>query len=452
MVSKNVIKFPKDFIWGVATSAYQIEGHTRIEGGGESIWDTFAKNGGTLNGDNGDIAADHFHKFKEDHKLAKNLGFKSFRLSFSWPRLSPDGSDNILQSGLDHYSRVLDSLLENNLIPMVTLYHWDLPNHLGEKGGWLNRDTAYRFSEYSEKIVKFFGDKVKYWTTTNEAWSCAFLGHARGLHAPGIKNYNSAGIAAHHLNLAHGLAIPAIRANVKSSKVGVVHCLQVIEEFSNEELDLEAARTVRGEANGIFLEPMFKATYPNHMFPYLPCLNDSKIVKPDDLKIISEKIDYLGLNYYVHEVVKYDLTIPQIHARRMAPLGPLTSIGSGLRPDGLEKILMIPKKDYNVDIPIFATEIGYLFNDYVNPKGEVNDKERIKYYDGALKAAKKAIDNGVDLRGFFPWTLLDDFEWDSGYSSRYGLVFVDYATQSRILKDSAYWFKNVIDNNGLVEQ
>lgn len=450
MNSKKLVKFPKDFIWGVATSAYQIEGHTRIQGGGESIWDVFAKNGGTLNSDNGDIAADHFHKFPEDHKLAKNLGFQSFRLSFSWPRLSPDGSNKILQSGLDHYTRVLDSLLEKNLIPMVTLYHWDLPKELGEKGGWLNRDTAYRFAEYSEKIVKYFGDSVPYWSTTNEPWSCAFLGHARGLHAPGMKDYNAAGIVAHHLNLAHGLSVSAIRKNIKTAQVGVVHCLQVIEPFSDSDLDIEAARTVRGEANGIFLEPMFKGTYPEHMFPYLPCLNDSKIVQSEDLKIISEPIDYLGLNYYVHEVIKYDLTIPQIQARRMAPLGPLTTIGSGLRPDGLEKILMMPKQDYGSDIPIFVTEVGYLFNDYVNPNGRVNDKERIKYYDGALRAVRKAIDKGIDLRGFYCWTLLDDFEWDSGYSSRYGIVFVDYATQTRTPKDSAYWFKDVVNNNGLI--
>ena len=449
MSKEKTTKFPKDFIWGVATSAYQIEGYNQIEGGGECIWDLFAREGGTLNNDNGNIAADHFHRFKEDHKLAKSFGFQSFRLSFSWPRLCPDGSGNILQSGLDHYDRVLDSLLENNLIPMVTLYHWDLPLCLGEKGGWLNRDTAYIFSDYCDKIVRHFGDKVPYWTTTNEPWSCAFLGHARGLHAPGIKNYNSAGIVAHHLNLAHGLSLNSIKSNINKSKVGVVHCLQVIEPFSKNEKDIEAANTVWGEANGIFLEPMFKGTYPNHMIKYLPCLDDEKIVKDGDLKLISSPIDYLGLNYYVHEVVKFDNTIPQIFARRMAPLGPLTTIGSGLSPDGLEKILMIPKLNYNVDIPIFIAEVGYLFNDYVNPDGSVNDKERIKYYEGLVKSAKQAMDNGVDLRGFFAWTLLDDFEWDSGYSSRYGIIFVDYLTQTRTPKDSAHWFRKLIENNGL---
>ena len=196
---------------------------------------------------------------------------------------------------------------------------------------------------------------------------------------------------------------------------------------------------------------MFKGTYPEHMLTYLPCLSDSKIVKSEDLKIISEPIDYLGLNYYVHEVVKYDITIPQIQARRIASLGPLTSIGSVLCPDGLEKILLMPKEDYGVNIPIFVTEVGYLFNDYVNPNGSVNDAERIKYYEGLLNAAKRAIDKGLDLRGFYAWTLLDDFEWDSGCSSRYGIVFVDYATQTRTPKDSAYWFKKVIQNNGLIK-
>jgi beta-glucosidase len=449
METENSVKFPDEFVWGVATAAYQIEGHTRAEGGGESIWDVFAREGGTLNGDNGDIAADHFHRYREDHKLAKSLGFQSLRLSFSWPRLSENGSSNILQSGLDHYSRVLESLLENELIPMVTLYHWDLPKELGEKGGWLNRDTAYRFADHVDKVVKYFGDRVPFWSTTNEPWSCAFLGHARGLHAPGLRDYNAAGVAAHHLNLAHGLSVPAIRANVKNAQVGVVHCLQVIEPFSGSTLDIEAARTVSGEANGMFLEPLLKGSYPEHMFPYLPCLNDPNIVKSEDLKLISSPIDYLGLNYYVHEVVKYDLTIPQIHARRMAPLGPLTSIGSGLRPDGLEKILLMPKEDYNSDLPIYVTEVGYLFNDYINPNGCVNDNARIKYYDEAIRAAKRALEKGVDLRGFYAWTLLDDFEWDSGYSSRYGIVFVDYGTQTRTPKDSAYWLRDVANRNGL---
>ena len=449
MNDENPLSFPEGFTWGAATAAYQIEGHRRVDGGGECNWDVFARNGGTLNGDNGDIAADHYNRYPEDHALAKDLGFSSLRISISWPRISPDGSGALNQAGLDHYDRVLDSLLKNGLTPMVTIFHWDLPQALQEKGGWLNRDTAFRLADYAAAVTDCFGDRVPYWITTNEPWSCAFLGHARGLHAPGIRDYHAAGIATHHLNLAHGLAVPAIRANITEAQMGVAHCLQVIEPFSNLPDDVEAARTVDGEANGLFLQPLLQGSYPAHMFPYLPCLDDPAIVQEGDLELVSAPIDFLGLNYYVHEVVRFDRTIPVVHACRMAPLGPLTAIGSGLRPDGLEEILLKPGRDYGSNLPIYVTEVGYLFNDYVNPDGRVNDTARIKYYHEAFRAAKRAMHQGVDLRGIYVWTLLDDFEWDSGYSSRYGIVFVDYGTQQRIPKDSAYWIREVTARNGL---
>ena len=449
MDDDEILAFPEGFVWGAATAAYQIEGHRRADGGGESIWDVFARNGGTLNGDNGDLAADHYRRYPRDHALARELGLGSLRLSFSWPRISPEGSTRRNRAGFDHYDRVLESLLEHGLTPMVTLYHWDLPQALQERGGWLNRETAYRFADHAGAVVEHFGDRVPYWITTNEPWSCAFLGHARGLHAPGLRDYRAAGIAAHHLNLAHGLAVPAVRAHAGAARLGVTHCLQVIEPFSNAPEDLEAARTVDGEANGLFLEPLLKGSYPGHMLPYLPCLGDDTIVRAGDLDLISAPIDFLGLNYYVHEVVRFERTIPIVHARRMAPLGPLTSIGSGLRPDGLEEILLKPGRDYGSRLPIYVTEVGYLFNDYVNPDGRVNDTARIRYYDEAFRAADRAMKKGVDLRGIYVWTLLDDFEWDSGYSSRYGIVFVDYGTQRRVPKDSAYWLRDVAGRNGL---
>ncbi|MDE0114303.1 MAG: GH1 family beta-glucosidase [Albidovulum sp.] len=449
MNRSDEINFPEGFVWGAATAAYQIEGSRSADGGGESIWDVFARNGGTLNGDNGAIAADHYHRFPEDHKLAKQLNFQSLRMSISWPRISPDGSGILNPPGFDHYERVLDSLLEKDLVPMVTLYHWDLPQALQDQGGWLNRDTAQRFADYAAAVTNRFGDRVPFWITTNEPWSCAFLGYARGLHAPGVRDYHAAGIVAHHLNLAHGLAVPAIRSNIKDAQVGVVHCLQVIEPFSDAAADIEAAKAVDGEANGLFLEPLLKGSYPSHMFRYLPCLADGKTVRDGDLECIAAPIDFLGLNYYVHEVVRFDRTIPIVHAQRMAPLGPLTTIGSGLRPDGLEEILLKPSRDYGSSLPIYVTEVGYLFNDYVNPEGRVNDSARIKYYDEAFRAAHCAMQKGVDLRGIYVWTLLDDFEWDSGYSSRYGIVFVEYGTQKRIPKDSSYWLRDVARRNGL---
>ena len=449
MNEDGILAFPEGFVWGAATAAYQIEGNRRADGGGESIWDVFARNGGTLNCDNGDIAADHYHRYPEDHRLARDLGLQSLRMSFSWPRISPEGSSRRNQAGFDHYDRVLDSLLENGLTPMVTIYHWDLPQALQEKGGWLNRETAYRFADHAGAVVQHFGDRVPYWNTTNEPWSCAFLGHARGLHAPGMRDYHAAGVATHHLNLAHGLAVSAMRPNIGDGELGVVHCLQVIEPFSNSPEDVKAAQAVDGEANGLFLEPLLKGSYPGHMSEYLPCLEDDAVVRDGDLECIFQPIDFLGLNYYVHEVVRFERTIPILHARRMAPQGPLTTIGSGLRPDGLEEILLKPGRDYGSRLPIFVTEVGYLFNDYVNPEGRVNDSARIRYYDEAFRAAKRAMEKGVDLRGIYVWTLLDDFEWDSGYSSRYGIVFVEYGTQRRYPKDSAYWLRDVARRNGL---
>ena len=445
------LTFPNGFVWGAATAAYQIEGHRRADGGGECIWDTFARDGHTLNGDSGETAAEHYIRYPDDHVLARGIGVTSLRMSFSWPRISPEGTSRRNQAGFDHYDRVLDSLLENDLMPMVTLYHWDLPQALQDKGGWLNRDTARRFADHAEAVVKHFGDRVPFWITTNEPWSCAFLGHARGLHAPGMRDYHAAGVAAHNLNLAHGFAVPAIRANTNQAQVGVAHCLQVIEPFSASPEDTEAARTVDGEANGLFLEPLLKGSYPAQMVPYLPCLEDDSVVREGDLEAISAPIDFLGLNYYVHEIVRYDRTIPIIHACRMAPLGPLTTIGSGLRPDGLEEILLKPGRDYGCQLPIYVTEVGYLFNDYVNPDGRVNDMERIRYFDAAFRAADRAMKKGVDLRGIYVWTLLDDYEWDSGYSSRYGIVFVEYGSQSRYPKDSAYWYGDVAKRNGLSE-
>ncbi len=449
MSSDTAVTFPESFIWGAATAAYQIEGSRTVDGGGLCLWDEFAAQGGTLNGDSGAIAADHYNRYPQDHALAQELGLQSLRMSISWPRIFPEGNSTLNQAGFDHYDRVLDSLAECGLTPMITLYHWDLPLKLQHAGGWLNRETAYRFAEYAEAVTRRFADRVPYWITTNEPWSCAFLGYARGLHAPGVRDYNAAGIVTHNLNLAHGLAVPAIRASDSSAAVGVVHCLQVIEPFSDSPLDVQAARTVSGEANGLYLEPMFKGSYPQHMLPYLPCLEDPKVVREGDLECISTPIDFLGLNYYVHEVVRFDRTIPVIGACRMAPLGPLTTIGSGLRPDGLETILLMPLQDYGCRLPIYVTEVGYLFNDYVNPDGRVNDTARVKYYDEAFRAAARSMAKGVDLRGIYVWTLLDDFEWDSGYSSRYGIVFVEYGTQKRVPKDSAYWYRDVIRRNGL---
>jgi beta-glucosidase len=309
---------------------------------------------------------------------------------------------------------------------------------------------AERFAEYADAVTQSLGDRVPYWITTNEPWSVAFLGHARGLHAPGLMDYRAAGTAAHHLMLAHGLALPAIRANARNSQVGVTLCLQIAEPFSTNPRDLQAARLVEAEANGIFLQPLLKGSYPDEIKPFLPSLDDASVVRPGDLDLIAAPIDFLGLNYYVHEVIRYDRSVPLIHARRLAPVAPLNSYGNALKPESLEEILLKPSRDYGSRVPIYVTEIGNLFNDYVSPEGEVNDPERIAYFDAAFRGVAGAISKGADVRGIFVWTLIDDFEWDSGYSCRYGIVYVDFGTQTRIPKASAAWLRGVAKSNRLL--
>ncbi|MFL5961430.1 MAG: GH1 family beta-glucosidase [Gaiellaceae bacterium] len=437
--------FPDGFLWGVTTSAYQIEGAVTADGRGPSIWDTFVHEPGRIvHGDTGDVAADHYHRLEQDLDLLTELDIKAYRFSIAWPRVQPDGKGKLNQAGLDFYHRVLDGLEARGIEPMVTLYHWDLPQALDDGGGWLSRDTAARFADYAAAMVMEFSDKARLWVTLNEPWCAAFLGYYEGRFAPGHRDYAEAYTAVHHLLLAHGLGLAAIRDVSASAQVGLTCNLADIAAATNE--DAEAARAADMEENRVFLDPVFHGRYPADA-PDL--LRDERLVQAGDLEAISAPLDFYGLNYYIRETVANDPAEPNRGWRRVPAVGDLTSKGDGIAPDGLTRVLLRVKDDYAPDLPIYITESGAPYNDYIDPDGRVNDPERIDYLRRHFEAAHEALTSGVDLRGYFVWSLLDNFEWDSGYSMRFGLVFVDYSTQRRIPKSSAHWYRSVINANGL---
>jgi beta-glucosidase len=440
-----VTTFPNGFLWGVATSAYQIEGAIGADGRGRSIWDSFAHTPGKiLHGDTGDIAADHYHRLDEDLDLLVQLGIKAYRFSIGWPRVQPEGKGRYNRAGLDFYRRLLDGLAARGIEPMVTLYHWDLPQALGDDGGWLNRDTAKRFAAYAARMVEEFGDGVRLWVTLNEPWCSAFLGYYEGRFAPGHRDYEEAYTAVHHLLLAHGLGLNAIRSTSASAEVGLTCNLAHVVAATDR--DAEAARAADMEQNRVFLDPIFLGRYPDDAPDRL---RDARLVQAGDLELIAAPIDFYGLNYYIRETVAVDPDEPNRGWRRVAATGELTSKGDGIAPDGLTGVLVRLNEEYAPGLPIYITESGAPYNDYVDPNGEVKDPERIDYLRRHFEAAHEAVAAGVDLRGYFVWSLLDNFEWDSGYAMRFGLVFVEYGSQRRIPKSSAHWYRDVIRANGV---
>ncbi len=436
--------FPNGFLWGVATSAYQIEGAAAADGRGPSIWDTFSHTpGAILHGDTGEVAADHYHRFDDDLDLIARLGIPGYRFSIAWPRVQPDGRGAVNRRGIDFYRRLLEGLRVREIEPMATLYHWDLPQALDDDGGWLNRDTALRFADYAASVVNELGELAGRWITLNEPWCSAFLGYYEGRFAPGHRNYSEALGATHHLLLAHGLGVAAVRAASPAAELGITVNLADIVPASPD--DAEAAERADLEENRLFLEPVFHGRYPDSVGEVLA---DPSVVRDGDLETISAPLDFFGLNYYVSETIAADPTEAERGWRRVPPTGDLTSKGDGIAPEGLTRILLRVANEYARGAPIYITENGAAFSDYVDPNGRVNDSERIDYLREHFEAAHVALEAGVDLRGYFVWSLLDNFEWDSGYSMRFGLVFVDYGTQRRIPKASADWYSDVIRQNG----
>ena len=450
--------FPENFLWGTATASYQVEGAVDEDGRGTSIWDTFSHTpGNVLHGDTGDIACDQYHRLEEDLDLMADLGLQAYRFSVSWPRIQPEGSGPTNQKGLDYYRRLVDGLRSRSIEPMLTLYHWDLPQALEDRGGWTVRETSERFAEYAGIVYEALGDSVSFWITLNEPWVSAWLGYGQGVHAPGRKATGEALAATHHLLLGHGLALEKMLSlGRRDNQLGITLNLAPVRPASED--DAEAARRVDGNANRLYLDPIFGGSYPQDMLEHYHNESDFSFLRDGDLEKISQPLDFLGVNYYMrHTVVdgrrESELTtgmrFASVDAATVLPAGvETTAMGWPVEPDGLTELLIRLHEEYTQG-PIYITENGRAVYDYVDPEGGVDDEERVAFLDAHFRAAHNAMQQGVDLRGYMVWSLLDNFEWAEGYSKRFGIVFVDYGTQRRIPKMSARWYKGVIERNGL---
>ena len=442
------VEFPEGFQWGAATAAYQIEGAASDDGRAPSIWDTFARTPGNVHdGHTGDVACDHYRLFREDVALMSSLGLPAYRFSVSWPRVQPSGSGPVNVRGLDFYDELVDELGKRDIEPIVTLYHWDLPQALEDRGGWPVRETALRFADFAAAVHQRLGDRVRTWTTLNEPWCSAFLGYAAGIHAPGRTDPAAAFAAAHHLLLAHGLGVAALRAGGAETVSLTLNLAPVVG-------DGDAPRLVDGLLNRLFLDPVLRGTYPPDMVAHAERFTDLSYRRDGDAGIIAAPIDLLGVNYYnpIHVAAQPDepanAYFPGTEGIAFLPAaGPVTAMGWPIEPAGLTEILLRVSTDYP-GVPLIVTENGAAFDDEVHGD-RVADIDRIRFLDGHLRAAHAALAQGVDLRGYLVWSLLDNFEWAEGYQKRFGIVFVDYASQRRIPKDSAWWYRDVIARNGV---
>jgi beta-glucosidase len=442
------LTFPPQFYWGTATASYQIEGGWNEDGKGESIWDTFSHTQGKIrDGSTGDVACDHYHRWKEDVALMKEIGCNAYRFSISWPRVIPKGKGKVNPLGLSFYDRLVDALLEANITPFITLYHWDLPQALQDEGGWANRDTAYYFAEYASVVAHKLGDRVKHWITHNEPWVVSWIGYGWGEHAPGIRNEKVAIQVSHHLLLSHGLAVEVLKDISPDSEVGITLNLSPIHPASDSEEDKLAAWRQDGFLNRWFLDPIFRGHYPPDILE-LYSANAPKVL-PGDMAIISRRIDFLGINYYSRGIVRFNPKAGPLQAEGVAPEGAeFTEMGWEIYPPGIYEIIMRVWKDYQPK-KIYITENGAAFADEIAPDGGVHDQKRIDYLREHFIQAHKAIEEGANLCGYFIWSLMDNFEWAHGFTKRFGIVYTDYPTQRRIMKDSALWYKKVIEENGL---
>ncbi|UBU17266.1 GH1 family beta-glucosidase [Nonomuraea gerenzanensis] len=454
--TRTELRFPAGFAWGAATSAYQIEGAVTEDGRGASIWDTFtATPGRILNGHNADVAIDHYHRYRDDVAIMADLGLSAYRFSVSWPRIQPAGSGAVNQKGLDFYKRLCDELRQHAIDPWLTLYHWDLPQALEDQGGWPNRDTAYRFAEYAAAVHDALKDYVHTFSTVNEPWCAAFLGYASGEHAPGRREPENAIRGAHHLNLAHGLAVQAMNAR----RVGGCVNLYAISPETDSERDLDAARRIDGLQNRFFLDALLLGRYPEDVLADLPF--DKDFIEPGDMKTINAPIDVLLVNYYSRFTVSgapggaqsaaaapTDSGSPWVGSEHVSFVNggrPVTAMGWEIDEGGLVEILTRVAREYP-PIPMVVSENGAAFEDVLD-EGRIHDRERLAYVEAHLGACKEAIDAGVPLEGYFAWSLMDNFEWAWGYGKRFGLVRVDFETQERLVKDSALWYAEIIRQN-----
>ncbi len=439
-------RFPDGFLWGTATAAYQIEGAHDADGRGPSIWDTFSHTPGTIaGGDTGDVACDHYRRWRGDVALMADLGFNAYRFSIAWPRVLPQGTGAVNPKGLDFYARLVDALLARGIRPFVTLYHWDLPQALEDHGGWGVRETATAFGEYAAIVGRALGDRVKDWITLNEPFASVFLGYVLGMHAPGKRDPALAFQASHHLNLAHGRAVQALRAAAPGARVGITHVAMPCEPASDTEADRRAAERQDAFVNRWYWDPTLRGTYPADMLQMLGPLAPQ--VAEGDLATIHQPIDFFGHNSYTRALVRHAPGVPITAAEHAPPVGPVTEMGWEVWPAHLYDSLTRITRDYGAP-DIYVTENGAAFADTV-VDGRVDDPRRVDYLRTHLEAAHQAITDGVRLRGYFCWSLLDNFEWSFGYSKRFGIVYVDYATQRRIVKASGRFLAGVARANAL---
>ena len=447
--------FPPGFIWGCATSAYQIEGAWNEDGRGPSIWDNFSRQRGRVRGGaNGDTATDHYHRWAEDVELMARLGLGAYRFSIAWTRIIPDGKGTANPKGLDFYSRLVDALLEKGITPYPTLFHYDLPQPLQDAGGWPNRQTALRFADYATVVAHKLGDRVENWITHNEPWVAAVLGHLTGLHAPGWHSPKAAFWALHHMLLSHGLAAAALRSSsCLPARVGMALNFSPIYGPSSPSgaHHNQAVTLLDALTNRMVLDPLLRGQYPSEAFsPWWGGLlrRQAQRVSAEDMQIISTPMDFLGINYYTRAVVR---RVPVIGVLPMKPAGSEYTSMWEIYPQGLYDLLLRLNRDYHHP-NLIILENGAPTPDVLTPDGKVHDNGRIAYLDAHLRQVKRALDAGVPLTGYFAWSLLDNFEWVLGYSQRFGLVYIDYATQKRIPKDSFVWYANVISTNSLPEK
>ncbi|MFG1872689.1 GH1 family beta-glucosidase [Micromonospora arborensis] len=436
------LRFPDNFGWGAATSAYQIEGAAKEDGRGESVWDTFSRvPGRTRNGDTGDVAADHYHRYAEDLDLMRDLGLRSYRFSISWPRIQPDGTGAPNQRGLDFYRRLLDGLHERGIAPMATLFHWDLPQALQDADGWESRDTAYRFADYADLVFGALGDRVPAWLTINEPKTVVQNGYLTGHHAPGRQDPDAAYLVAHHLQLAHGLAVGALRATGSDSRIGPALNLHPCYPADDSPQAAAAARLYDSYENRLYLDSLLRGSYPEDLLADLgPQSRMVQGVRDGDLAIISAPIDLLAVQYYTPIYVTGDGGTERRWTTSEAEW-------QQIYPQGMYDLLTRITRDYG-PIPLTITENGLPTPDTLAADDTVHDAGRISFLRDHLTAVHQAIAAGVPLESFHVWSLLDNFEWDAGYDQRWGLVYVDYPTQRRVLKSSATWYRSVITDGG----
>ena len=430
------LHFPPDFVWGVATSSFQIEGAAAAEGKGPSIWDRFCRVPGAIaDGSNGDIACDHYHRWQQDLDIVADLGVDAYRFSVSWPRVQPAGAGAWNDKGLDFYERLVDGLLARGVQPYLTLNHWDLPQALQDQGGWAARDTVHRFVDYALGMHGRLGSRVAAITTHNEPWVMARLGHEIGCFAPGLKHRATAMQVSHHLLLSHGLALQALRAAGCRAQLGIVLNLSPVQAATDSEADRAAAPLEDGTLLRWYMDPLFRGSYPGDVLQHLGA--DAPAVQAGDLQAIATRCDFLGLNYYSRTVVSAAGTWDPAQGGR-----PLTDMGWEIYPEGLTELLLRLHHDYPVP-PMFVTENGGAFRDEL-ANGRVHDRERTDYIAAHIGAVAEAMRQGVPMAGYMVWSLLDNFEWASGYAKRFGIVHVDYATQQRTLKDSALCYRGFL--------